>query len=182
MIGGGVGKRYARAIYQLAEEQKVVETVGKDLTDLAATWESSEELSDTFENPKLSVEVKRALALALAEKAGAHPILKNAVQMLSDRGRMRYLADIAETFHRIHELGAGRVRAEIVTATSLPDAYYAQLEKTLKQATGKEVVLVRRVDPSLIGGVVTTVGGRVFDGSLKNRLRHLRAQLLSTTD
>ena len=70
------------------------------------------------------------------------------------------------------------MRAEIITAAPLPDAYYAQLEKTLSEVTGRQVSIVKRTDPSIIGGVVARVGDTVFDGSIANRLKDLRAQLL----
>ncbi|HJL18127.1 MAG TPA: ATP synthase F1 subunit delta [Sandaracinaceae bacterium LLY-WYZ-13_1] len=182
MIGSPVAKRYATALYELAEEKKAVDKVDSDLSDLAGSWEASEELRRVFMNPSFGIEAKRQLAAALADKAGAHPIVKNTMQMLSDRRRLEHLPEISEVFTRISERRSGKVRAEIVTATALPEAYYTQLQSTLKQATGKEVLLVRREDPTLIGGVVTTIGGRVFDGSLKNRLRELRSQLLASTD
>jgi F-type H+-transporting ATPase subunit delta len=182
MIGSTVGKRYATALYELAHESNAADRIGKDLADLAATWEGSEELRRIFENPQFALDAKKALIAAIADKAGAHALLRNTLMMLSDRRRLKHLPDIAEAFARIAERRAGRVRAEIITATKLPEAYYQQLQKTLAQATGKDVVLVRREDPSLIGGVVTRVGGRVFDGSLKNRLRGLRTQLLASTD
>ncbi len=182
MIGSAVAKRYATALFELAHEQKAVDKIGKDLSDLGATWRENEELRRTFENPQFAVEDKRNLIGALAQKSGAHPLLKNMLMMLSDRRRLTHLPEIADTYTRIAERRSGRIRAEIVTASKLPEAYYEQLTKALKHATGKDVVLVRREDPSLIGGVVTTVGGKVFDGSLKNRLRELRSQLLTSTD
>lgn len=182
MIGSTVAKRYATALYELAHESNAVDRIGKDLADLASTWGASEELRRAFENPQFALEAKKALIAAIAERSNAHPLLRNTLMMLSDRRRLKQLPEIAEAFARIAERRAGRIRAEIITATALPEAYYQQLQKTLAEATGKEVVLVRREDPSLIGGVVTRVGGRVFDGSLKNRLRELRAQLLASTD
>jgi F-type H+-transporting ATPase subunit delta len=182
MIGSAVAKRYATALYELAEEKKVTDEVGSDLSDLASIWESSEELQQVFQNPQFGLEAKRQVIASVAERAGAHAIVKNTLQMLSDRRRLEHLPEIAEAFTRLSERRSGKVRAEIVSATKLPEAYYSQLQKTLKQATGKDVILVRREDPSLIGGVITTVGGRVFDGSLKNRLRELRSQLLASTD
>ena len=71
------------------------------------------------------------------------------------------------------------MRAEIITATDLPEAYFARLEKTLATATGKKVVLVRKKDPALLGGVVTKIGDRVYDGSLRARLFDLRSQMLT---
>jgi F-type H+-transporting ATPase subunit delta len=182
MIGSAVAKRYATALYELADEKKATDKVGSDLSDVASVWESNEELRQVFQNPQFGMEAKRKVIAAVADKAGVHPIVKNTLQMLSDRRRLEHLPEIAEVFTRLSERRSGKVRAEIVTATKLPEAYYSQLQKTLKQATGKDVLLVRREDPSLIGGVVTTVGGRVFDGSIKNRLRELRSQLLASTD
>jgi len=182
MIGSAVAKRYATALYELAEEKKVSDQVGSNLADVASVWESSEELRHVFQNPQFGLEAKRRVIASVADEAGAHAIVKNTLQMLSDRQRLEHLPEIAEAFTRLSERRSGKVRAEIVTATKLPEAYYTQLQKTLQQATGKDVLLVRREDPSLIGGVVTTVGGRVFDGSIKNRLRELRSQLLASTD
>jgi F-type H+-transporting ATPase subunit delta len=182
MIGSAVGKRYASALYALAHEAEVVEKIGADLAALAEAWAANEELRHVFSNPGFLPEQKRSVVTALAERLSAHPLLRNTLLLLADRRRLVHLPEIAAAYRAIAERRAGLVRAEIVTAVKLPEAYYRELENTLRQATGKDVLLVRREDPSLIGGVVTTVGGRVFDGSLKNRLRGLRSQLLAATD
>lgn len=182
MIGSTVGRRYAKALYDLADDNSVAERVGNDLAALAETWKGSEELITLFRNPEFTVEAKRGVIKAVAERSGCHAITVNAVQLLSDRRRLAHLPNIAAAYALIADRHSGRIRAEIVTATRLPDAYYAQLQAKLEEATGKKVALIRSEDPSLIGGVVTTVGGRVFDGSLKNRLRGLRSQLLASTD
>ena len=182
MIGSAVGKRYARALYDLGDEQKLGPKFGTDLSAVAEAWTSSDELQSVFANPQFGAESKRAVIGGLADRLRVHAMVKNTLMMLADRGRLAHLPEIAEAYARIAERRSGRVRAEIVTAHKLPEAYYAQLEKTLKEATGKDVVLQRREDPSLIGGVVTTVEGRVFDGSIKHRLEQLRTRLLDATD
>jgi len=182
MIGSAVGKRYATALYDLAEEKKATAEIGRNLTDLAAAWETSEDLRNVFRNPQFGAEAKRNVVKALTERLKCHATIKNTMLMLADRGRLEHLGDIAESFERLAERRSGRIRAEVVTANKLPESYYTKLAATLKKATGKEVVLIRREDASLIGGVVTTVNGKVFDGSLKNRLRGLRSQLLTSTD
>ncbi len=182
MIGSAVAKRYATALIDLAQESGAADEIGKNLAELAKTWSESEELRRVFENPQFPIEEKTKLIAAIADRAAVHPLFKNLLMMLSERRRLVHLPEIAETYAHIAERRSGRVRAEIVTASKLPEAYYQQLEKTLEAATGKKVVLVRREDPSRLGGVITRVGGRVFDGSLKNRLQGLRAQLLASTD
>jgi F-type H+-transporting ATPase subunit delta len=183
MIGSAVGKRYATALYELAEgkaDEGLVAKLGEDLRRVADAWEANEELRGVFQSPQFAVEQKREVARALAERLGAHAMVTNLAQILADRGRLVHIVEIADAYDRIAERRSGRIRAEVVSAIALPEEYYTRLTETLKQATGKDVVLVRREDPSLIAGVVTTVGGRVFDGSLKNRLRELRSELMTS--
>lgn len=182
MIGSPVAKRYATALLELAAEQNVAPKVGTDLTALGAAWEASPELRAMFANPQFGVEQKQSVAKALGERVRAHGMVVNTLQMLAERGRLMHLPDIAEVYSRIAETRSGQVRAEVVSAKKLPESYYAKLQKKLEASTGKKVVLVKREDPSLIGGVVTTINGRVYDGSIKNRLRELRSELLSSSD
>lgn len=175
---GALARRYAKALLSLAKEQNAVDRVQRDLAALAAAWEESKELRDAFQNPIYGSDVRRKITDALAARLGVMPMLKNTLAMLSDRRRMRHLADIAEAYTNLAEAESGRVRAEVVSATALPEAYFAELQKTLEQVTGRKVQIVKRVDPTLIAGVVTRVGDRVFDGSLKNRLVELEDELL----
>ncbi|MBN8611618.1 MAG: ATP synthase F1 subunit delta [Deltaproteobacteria bacterium] len=171
-------RRYAKALYELASESKQVEKVRQDLTDLAKTFETNAELRQLVENPAFGPEAKKKAIVALAQRMGAAPVLISTLKLLVDRRRIGALGDISEAFTTIAERKSGRVRAEIITATPLPDAYYAQLEKTLSEVTGRQVTILKRTDPSIIGGVVARVGDTVFDGSIANRLKDIKQQLL----
>jgi len=175
---GALARRYAKALLQLAEEKNEVAKAGADLVAIAAAWHESKELRDAFQNPNVSSEVRRKITDALAARLGVTHTLKNTLAMLSDRRRMRHVAEIAEAFTKLAEEKSGSVRAEVITAMPLPDAYFAELQRTLEQVTGRKVQLVKRHDPSLIAGVVTRVGDKVFDGSIKNRLSELEDELL----
>ena len=179
MIAGGVAKRYARALFELASTENQVDAFGRQLTEFAAAWATSPELRGIFENPAYTPDVRRKVVVGVAERIGALPTVRNTLQLLSTRGRLRFVREIADAFAALAESGAGVVRAEIVTATDLPESYFAEVEKTLAASTGKKVVLVRKKDPALLGGVVTKVGEKVYDGSLRARLMELRSQMLT---
>lgn len=179
MIAGGVAKRYARALFQLASAEKQTEAYGRQLADFAQAWSASAELRGVFENPAYGPDARKKVVVGLAERLGAGTTLKNGLQLLAERGRLKFIAEIADAFAALAEEGAGVVRAEIVTATDLPESYFAQVERTLAASTGKKVVLVRKKDPALLGGVVTKVGEKVYDGSLRARLMDLRSQMLA---
>lgn len=178
MSVSAVGRRYAKALFSLAQQQKQVPAVGSALRDFAASWEDSAELRNVFENPSVRAETRAEILQEMAQAMGLPPLARNSLRLLADRGRLRFIGEIAEAYSEFEEASSGRVRAEVTTATALPEAYFTELEATLRQVTGRDVTLTRRTDPTLIGGVVTRIGDQVFDGSIKHRLSELKDELL----
>lgn len=177
MSTGALPRRYARAILELAVEANQVENVGKELRELAASWASSDDLRGLFANPEFTHEVRKAVLRELLSRIGASQLTQNSVLYLADRNRLIALPDIADAYSELAERAAGAVRAEVTSAAPLSDAYYAQLTKALEQVTGQKVTIERKTDPNLIAGVVTRVGDRVLDGSIRSRLADLRDSL-----
>lgn len=172
-----LGRRYAAALMALADQAGQIDAVRSSLRDFAATWAESRELRAIFENPSVSVAARRKVLREIAEQSGMNPIVRNTLLLVSDRRRLQYFPEIFDAFEYAAEKRAGHVRADVVTATELPQEYFDGLRRTLEQATGKQVVLTTHVDPSIIGGVVTRVGDQVYDGSVQYRLNELRDEL-----
>ncbi|MBK8170492.1 MAG: ATP synthase F1 subunit delta [Sandaracinaceae bacterium] len=173
-----IGKRYARAILDLASADKSEDRVGKELTELSKMWTENANLRVVFENPQITPVQRKAVLNELVAKAAFSPVTRNLLMVLVDNLRVSDIADIARVYQTIAAERGGSVKAEVTTATALPEAYYAELTRTLESVTGKKVQIERKLDPSLIAGVVTRVGDTVFDGSLKNRLGELKDELL----
>lgn len=171
-------RRYAKALYELADEAKLVEKVQRDLADFAGALRTSAELRAFLENPAFPPDVKKRVVAAIAERMGCASMVVSTLRLLVDRRRIAAVGDLADAFAAIAERRSGRIRAEVVTAVPLNDAYYAEIEKALAEATGRSVTVVRRIDPSILGGVVARVGDTVLDGSIAHRLMDIRAQLL----
>jgi len=176
-----VARRYAKALYDLAKEQNAVERVQRELVGVADAWDASAELRGVFENPAFSPDARKKVVVAVAQRLAASPMIVNALSMLADRNRMRNVREIADAFVTRVEAASGRVQAEVVSAAALPDAYYVELAAVLKQAVGRDVSITKKIDASIIGGVVTRVGDTVFDGSLTHRLAGLKSDLLDGT-
>jgi F-type H+-transporting ATPase subunit delta len=174
-----VGRRYAKALLALADEQKQTARVEKELVDFAETWGASAELRAVFENPKVDEASRKKVLTAVLDRMAASPLVKNGLALLAERGRLKHLPEIAQAFATLASGRTGTVTAEVTSATALPEAYFAELKSALEKATGKKVVLVKKQDPSLIAGVVTRVGDRVIDGSVRARLSELQEELLA---
>jgi F-type H+-transporting ATPase subunit delta len=177
MTIGVLGRRYATALLSLASEAGKVDKISADLNDFAVSWDASKDLRSVFENPSVSIDVRRKVLRDIAADSGMDPLLRDTLLLVSDRGRMNQLSGIVEAFKTLAEARSGRVRAEVVTATELPEAFFEQLQQTLERVTGKQVTVAKRVDPSILSGVVARIGDHVFDGSVKNRLDELKHEL-----
>jgi F-type H+-transporting ATPase subunit delta len=174
---GLIGRRYGSALLQLGVEANAIDRFGRELNEFAAMLKEGRELRAMFENPVFSVEIRRAFLREVATRMAMSTQVRNLLLMLSDRRRMRYLPEIADTFHALAEERSGKIRADVTYASELPEGYFFELGKVLEGITGKQVTVVKKHDPSLIGGVVTRIGDRVFDGSIRNHLLEIKDEL-----
>lgn len=179
MINMTVARRYAKAILELGSEGGNLDALVEELLNLSAAYEASAELRNALENPLVPFEAKKAILGQLAERLGLSATARHTVLLLNDRRRMRVLPGIAQLLKEMTDQRRGVVRAVVTTAVPLADGYYDRLRDRLEKMTGKKVVLDRREDPSLIGGVVARIGDTVIDGSLRARLQEMKSALLS---
>jgi F-type H+-transporting ATPase subunit delta len=177
MIVGSIARRYARALFDLAQEQGQVEAWAESLSTLRDVVESSEELKDVLVNPIYAKEQRRAIAGKLAAALRLAEAPANLLSLLADRNRLAELGAIVDTFGRMADEKLGRVRALVTSAVPLDAATAERLSARLAQAAKGEVILQHAVDPSLIGGVVAQVGDLVYDGSIRTQLEDLRRTL-----
>ncbi len=178
MRSSAAAKRYARALFSLAQENDSVESTRGELADMARLLASSPDLHKRLFQPLHPVDERRRVLMSLCERGGGSQTIKNFLAYLIERRRLIEFAAIREEFERLTDAAAGRVRAEVLSASPLRDEQRARLAETLNRKTGKQVELTVRVDPSLLGGAIATVDGLVFDGSLRTQLSQLRGNLM----
>jgi F-type H+-transporting ATPase subunit delta len=175
-----VARRYARALLELGLEGGQLDSVVGEIDAVAQSWTGSPELRNALENPIVSLAAKKAVMSDLAAALQTSAVTRQALLLMVDRRRTRALPYIASALREMADARKGLLRAEVITATPLSDGYYVRVQKQLEAMTGQRVVVDRRTDPSLIGGVVTRIGDRILDGSLRTRLQSLRDALLPT--
>ena len=169
-------RRYAQAVYQLAEEKNEVEKWLDDLAVLAASVH--DEVFIIFANsPKVESEKKSAVIKeAYGETVGELAI--NLVSLLAGRGAVADLPAIEDAFQEFVDADRGLERAEIVSAVDLTGDQHKNISDALSDLIGKELTVVTRVDESLLGGFVARVGDRLIDGSIRTRFEDMRRELV----
>lgn len=178
MIPGVIARRYATALLELGVETGKLDSLVEEIAKVAQTYDGSPELQSALANPLTPIQAKHGILNDLGASLGLGQVSKNVVQMLLDRRRIQAIVPISQRLREMADEKRGVIRAEVLTAMPLPEEYFTQLQQQLERVTGRRIALDRKLDPSLICGVVARVGDTVYDGSLMSRLRQLKDSML----
>jgi F-type H+-transporting ATPase subunit delta len=159
--------RYARALFDVALKESDPVQVERDVASFAGLMSSSAELHGALTNP----------AIPLAARLNMAAPARKLLLLLADRDRLAMVPDLLEVYRARLMEHQHVVRAEVTTALPLTPDRTTQLQKKLADITGRTVEMTTSVDPSIIGGVVTRIGGTVYDGSIATQLAKLKEKL-----
>lgn len=175
-MSGSIARRYARAVLAVAEAEGELEKTGEDLLALASVV-AVPEVAGLLANPLVAESKRRELATTIARELGLRTTMINTVRLLGDRQRLDQIGAIAVQYRVLLDEKLGRVRARVTSAVELDAAGREQILAAFERKTGKKVLAEVVVDPSLLGGVIVDIEGKVFDGSLRNQLKTLAASI-----
>lgn len=169
-----VARRYALALYDLAEEQGQLDRVAGDLGDLGRMIEASADLKRFLSSPALGRKAQGEAMGALAAKAEAHALVGNFLGVVARQGRLAALPAMITAFLEHLAARRGEITAEVTSAAPLSEPQTAALKAALKQAMGHDVTVLPKVDPSILGGLIVQVGSRMVDSSIQSKLSRLQ--------
>jgi F-type H+-transporting ATPase subunit delta len=178
MRTSGAARRYAKALFSLCREEGLTSQVRTELEFLRGLIDSEPSLRDALMTPLHPARERKGVLGAVSERLGMTPIVRQFLLLLIDQRRLLDFEGIQQEFERLANEASGLVTATVVAASPLDERRQDRLRRALSDRTGQEVKLDIRVDPKLIGGAIATVGGTVFDGSLRTQLDKLRANLM----
>jgi F-type H+-transporting ATPase subunit delta len=169
--------RYAKALFDVASTESTPEQAEHELTAFADLVRSHAELQRTLIHPAVPAAAKQAVVGQLLERLRPSAPVRKLLMLLTGRGRLELLPDLVQVFHERVMEHQNLVSAEVTTAAPLTPDLVEQLQQRLATATGRRVDVTMKVDPALIGGMVTRIGGTVYDGSVATQLATLRQRL-----
>jgi F-type H+-transporting ATPase subunit delta len=167
---------YATALFEVARAEGNLERVEAELYQVARAIEGSDELRSKLTDQALPVELRQGIVEdLLADKA--MPVTKALVSFVVGSGRARDLPAIIDLLVRRSAEDRAEAVADVRSAIALDDDQQRRLAEALSRRTGKKVSVKVQVDPSVLGGIVATIGDTVIDGSVRRRLEQLRENL-----
>jgi len=177
MIHETIARKYARALIELALEDKQLERCGREIESFGTLIRENEQLWGLFTGPAGDTELRRSALDAVLSKTQYLGLVANFIRLLMDKERLVLITDIARAYGRLLDEHEGKMKARVVSAAPLSDGETAEITKRLSASLKREIILETSVDPSLIGGAVAYVGGLIFDGSIRTQLSTIRDNL-----
>lgn len=167
-------RRYSQAIFEIALENNTFEEWKNDL-DKVAILAREPEFVSVMENPKYSIDLK--VSILDAQIRGVSKLAQNLAHILVSRGQFSLIIEIIAQYQQLLDNYYGVAKAEVITAVHLDETESQKLQKWLAEITGKEIILIEVVDPTIIGGVIARVDGKIIDGSTRSQLTALKNEL-----
>ena len=176
MLNIQLATKYARAIFELAQEENKLDAYSKDLTKINEDVFGLPEAVKFFQNPLVPHQAKKDL-LSKAFKDEISEESMNFLMLLVDKNRIGIFKEIYEIFTSLKNTAQGILVADVITAFPLTKTQETQLTKKLAAVTGKKIQIRKHEDKSILGGVIVTIGDKRIDGSAAGRLRSLKSTL-----
>ncbi|MEZ4792925.1 MAG: ATP synthase F1 subunit delta [Gelidibacter sp.] len=166
--------RYAKAVLDLAKDQKSASAVNDDMKSIAKAVEVSKELKDMLFSPVLPSEIKKSALLAVFKNLNA--LSTNLIDTLTVNKRIDIIGDVAQKYSQLFNQEQGTQVAKVTSAVPLTDELKKMVLVKVKELTGKEAEITNVVDENILGGFILRVGDLQYDASIKNKLSKLKRE------
>ena len=169
--------RYARALLDITINESDPVAAESDLAGFVSLVQQHPELQRTLANPVVSAAAKRAVVQQILERSQPTAPVGKLLLLLASRGRLELLPDVLAIYRERLMEHQRVIQAEVTTATPLSPERATELQQRLAKITGRTVTMTTKVDQAIIGGVVTRIGGTVYDGSVATQLAKVKDRL-----
>lgn len=171
-----VANRYAKALFEVAEERDLIDTIESQLQLVAESLYENEDLRRVLMNPQVSSSDKKELVQKLFKNQTGVEVL-NLLRLLIDRKREAILDEVLVAFTHMANEKLGILDVTVTTAVALEEQEKQDLAQHLGKALGKKLSIHVKVDKAIIGGILLRIGDRLFDGSIAGKLAGFKQEI-----
>jgi F-type H+-transporting ATPase subunit delta len=176
MIEGSLARRYTKALFQLARDAGQEEAIGRQVDEFFAAYSGSD-LQTVLTNPAFDVASRKRVLIQVGNTQQLSVLTIHFLSLLLERDRLGHLPGIVSCYRRLLNEAKGRVEAKVVSAAALDSALAERVRTQLRGMSGKDVVMKQEVDPSLLGGMMVELEGKVYDGSIRTQLEKMKQRI-----
>ena len=169
-----ISKRYARAFFEIAVQEKKIEQFHSELSKFSSTIAQNKALKDFLANPIIEQDNKKTVVEKIISKLNFSGMTVNFLKLLVDKKRIETLPDIELCYRQLMDEALKKVRINVKTAFPLSDKMKEYIMANMEKITGRKADITIETNPELLGGVIINVGDTLYYGSLKSQLNNMR--------
>lgn len=169
--------RYARALFGLAEKNRLIAPVLLDLESFQKLLSQNSLLSRVISSPIVRQEELKSVMDELLQQLGVQDLSKRFLELLIGARRVNSLKDIIQAYSRLLQTLENKQEVLVTSAESVPTKIESLLHKLLENKLGKKVEMRFLIDPVLIGGFKIETESYLLDFSMDAYLTQLKTQL-----
>lgn len=170
---------YGSALYALAKEENADAQILRELNVLRESFREEPDFLKLLSSPNLS-KAERCQVLDDSFRGKLHPYVLNFLKLLTEKGYVRHFSGCCEAFTLHYNEDNGILPVTAVTAVPLSEAQAEKLKQKLGAITGKQITLLSRIDPAVLGGIRLDYDGQRLDDTVSHRMASLRELLRKT--
>ncbi|MEK3935793.1 F0F1 ATP synthase subunit delta [Sporosarcina sp. FSL W7-1349] len=172
-------KRYALALFELAQEKGLTGQLREELLEVKKVFQANEKLGELLETPKLTEEAKKNLLAGAFQTA--NPYILNTLFVLLEKKRINEVVNVVEEFVEYANDAAGVADAKVYSTRPLTESESQSISAAFARKVGKLSLRIENIiDPSLIGGIRLQIGNQIYDSSLSAKLNRLKRDLIGS--
>ena len=171
-----LAKRYAKALFELANERGSLEAILEEVRSFSDIIESNKRLRAYLYSPEIEKKQKLQIVESLF-KDKVSGLFYNFLLLLIRKGRQGYYPEIVFEFDTLYDKKNNRIRATIISAVQMDEEQFEEIQRVLKKSLDAEIFLTTEVDKEILGGLIIKVDGKVMNNSLAHQLNILKRDL-----
>lgn len=174
-----VAKRYALALFELAQKNGQTGPIQEDLLELKKVFLTNKELGQLLDSPRLKAAKKKELLADLFK--GANQLILNTLFLMLDKKRMNEVVNLVNEFTAYSNDAAGIAEAKVYSTRPLTADESQAISTAFAQKIGKQALRIENIiDPSLLGGIRLQIGNIIYDSSVSAKLERLKRDLIGS--
>lgn len=162
------------ALIESAREEGKLDTVTSNLEDFFKLISDTEEVRNILWSSTFELQERKGIIEDIGSKKGYDKLTVNFLDVVIELDKFKSLVKSEETVIQKLRKASGKLRAEVIMATEPTESDLARIKEAIVKAVGQDVEVTSKVDPGIIGGIITKVEDKVFDGSIKTQLERVR--------
>ena len=172
-IQASLAGRYALALFELARDEKQLESVGASLAAVRQALAESDDLRALTTSPLIGRDEAVKAVAAVADEMKLDPLTGNFLGVLAQNRRLAQLGNVIRAFNNLAARHRGEINAEVTSARPLDDNQLDAIRQNLRTRMGRDIAVETHVDPAILGGLVVKIGSQMIDGSIRTKLNNL---------